>query len=91
MAHHSKRHRKSYHKSHRHSRKRNFVSKTLDNSVSVVKSTSRKYMPKVKNSLENVGSKVTSTASNSVPYLQRMTRSFFNMFSLNKTKKQRKH
>jgi hypothetical protein len=81
-----KHHRKNHRKNHRKTR-RNLLSKTLDNSVSLVKSSSKKYMPKVKQGLENVGAKVTTTASNSVPYLQRMTRNFFNMFSQNKTKK----
>jgi|LakMenE01Jun11ns_1017448.scaffolds.fasta_scaffold9939014_3 hypothetical protein len=70
--------------------RKNFVNKTVENSVSVVKSTSKKYMPKVKTGLENVGSKVVTTTQKSVPYLQQMTRKFFNMFG-SKTKKHRRH
>jgi hypothetical protein len=81
-------HRKSHRKSHRRY-KRNFVKRTLDSSVNIAKSTSKKYMPKVKTSVENMGSKVVRTGEKSVPYLQGVTRKFFNMFS--KTKKNRKH
>ena len=70
--------------------RKNFVNKTVENSVSVVKSTSKIYMPKVKTGLENVGSKVVTTTQKSVPYLQQMTRKFFNMFG-SKTKKHRRH
>ena len=69
---------------------KNFVNKTLENSVSVVKSTSKRYMPKVKSGLENVGSKVVTTTEKSVPFLQQMTRKFFGMFG-SKTKKHRRH
>jgi phage-related tail protein len=50
-------------KSHRRSNK-NFVGKSVSKGVNMVKSTSKKYMPKVKSSLENVGSVVSSTAQN---------------------------
>jgi hypothetical protein len=79
---------KSHRRSHRHSK--NFINKTVDNSMSVVKSTSQKYMPKVKTGLENVGSKVINTSKTSVPYLQRMTRKMFGLFS-GKTRKHRRH
>jgi|LakMenEpi03Aug12_release.lakeMendotaPanAssembly.Ray.scaffolds.fasta_scaffold3268378_1 hypothetical protein len=82
-------HRKSHRKSHRRRYKRNFVKRTLDSSVNIAKSTSKKYMPKVKTSVENMGSKVVHTGETSIPYLQKMTRKFFSMFS--KTKKNRKH
>jgi hypothetical protein len=68
---------------------KNIINKTVEQSVSVVKSTSRKYMPKVKSGLENVGSKVVKTGEQSVPFLQQMTRKFFSMFS-GKSKKNRK-
>lgn len=67
---------------------KNIINKTVEQSVSVVKSTSRKYMPKVKSGLENVGSKVVKTGEQSVPFLQQTTRNFFSMFS-GKTKKNR--
>jgi hypothetical protein len=77
-------------RSRRNRSSKNFVKKTVENSVSVVKSTSKKYMPKVKTGLESVGSKVVTTTEKSVPFLQQMTRKFFNMFG-SKTKKHRKH
>ena len=83
---------------HRHRRSRsskrrtskNLINKTVGKSVSFAKFTSKKYMPKVKTGLENVGSKVVDTTQKSVPYLQSMTRKFFGLFS-GKTKKHRKH
>jgi hypothetical protein len=60
----------------RHSR-RNILNKTVDSSVSIVKNTSKKYMPKVKTGLESVGSKVISSSQKSVPFLQRLTRKLF--------------
>ena len=58
--------------------RRNMVRKTLTKEVnvgvSVIKNTSKKYMPKVKTGLEDVGSKVTSTAKKSVPMLQQASR-----------------
>ena len=86
-------HRKS-HRSHRksHFRKKGKHSNNFMNStISVAKSTNKKYMPKVKNGLENVGSKVIKTGSQSIPFLQRMTRKVFGMFSKKKTKKHYKH
>ena len=75
----------------RSSRRRRRSSKNfVENSVSVVKSTSKKYMPKVKTGLESVGSKVVTTTEKSVPFLQQMTRKFFGMFG-SKTKKHRRH
>jgi hypothetical protein len=47
-------------------------------------------MPKVKSGLENVGSKVVKTGTQSVPFLQNMTRKFFGLFS-GKTRKKRKY
>jgi len=84
---------KSHHSRRRHrrnmSRSKNIVSKTLGTSVTTVKATSKKYMPKVKTGLENVGSKVIDTSKKSVPFLQRVTRKVFNMFGL-KTRKNRR-
>ena len=85
MGHH-RRHRHSHRRSHRHY-KRNILNNTLDKGVSVVKTTSHKYMPKVKSGLEGVGSKVIKTSKQSVPFLQRMTRKLFSGFS--STKKRR--
>ena len=75
--------------------RRNMVGKTLSKEVnagvSVIKTTSKKYMPKVKTGLEDVGSKVTSTAKKSVPMLQQASRKFFGLFGIGKgkTKKRR--
>jgi hypothetical protein len=79
----SKSHRKSHRRSGRKhsSSRKNIIKKTFDESVNVVKNTSKKYMPKVKSGLENVGSKVVSTGSKSIPFLQNMTRKFFGLFS----------
>jgi hypothetical protein len=84
--------RKSYRKSHRRSHKKKRYSNNFMNStVSVARSTNKKYMPKVKHGLENVGSKVIKTGTESVPFLQRMTRRAFGMFTRKKTKKHYKH
>jgi hypothetical protein len=80
MAHHRKSHRK--HSGKRNGSRKTLVKKSFDNSVQLVKSTSRKYMPKVKTGLENVGDKVITTGQQSVPFLQRMTRKVFSMFGL---------
>ena len=71
-------HRKS--RKSRKSRSRNMLNKTLKQSVSIVKTTSEKYMPKVKTGLENVGSKVIKSGKETVPYLQRLTRKIFSKF-----------
>lgn len=86
----SKYYRRSHGKSHRRSSKKNIIKKTFDQSINVVKSTSRKYMPKVKSGLENVGSKVVNSSSKTIPFLQNMTRKFFGLFS-NKKSKSRKN
>lgn len=89
MAH--RRHHRSARRSKRSSK--NIINKTIDQTVSVAKTTSKKYMPKVKSGLENVGSKVVKTGEQSIPFLQRMTRKFFGMFSSKsgKTRKHRRH
>jgi len=80
-------HRKRHRIMHKRSSK-NIIDKTYNQSISLAKNTSKKYMPKVKSGLENVGSKVVKTGENSVPFLQNMTRKFFGMFS-NKSKTRR--
>lgn len=83
-------HRKHHHSSSRKRKSsKNIINKTISQTVSVAKSTSKKYMPKVKTSIENIGSKVIKTGEQSIPFLQRMTRKFFGMFSGTKTKKNR--
>ena len=81
------RHRHRKHTSSKKRNNKNIINKTVGQGVSIVKSTSRKYMPKVKSGLENVGSTVIEKT---VPYLQRLTRQFFGLFS-GKTRKNRKH
>ncbi len=78
-----------YRHSRRHSRRRHSKQNIMNESVSVVKTTSRRYMPKVKHGLENVGASVTQTATKTVPFFQRMTRKIFEMFTTNK--KTRRH
>jgi hypothetical protein len=78
-------------KSSKHSNK-NIINKTIAQTISVTKSTSKKYMPKVKSGLENVGSKVIRTGKQTIPFLQQMTRKFFGIFtSKSKTRKHRRH
>ena len=81
-----------YRRHRKHFSKRN--SKNIINkSLSLVKSTSKKFLPKVKYNIENVGSKVVKTGEQSIPFLQRTARRFFGMFSnkSNKSKKHRRH
>jgi len=80
------------HKRHSHSKRSssNILNKTLNKSVSVAKSTSRKYMPKVKSGIEGVGSKVIKTSQQSIPFFQQMTRKFLNLFST-KTRKNKRY
>ena len=80
--HHRKTHR--HRKSRKTRKSRNMLNKTLNKSVSVVKTTSKKYMPKVKSGLETVGSKVIKSGKESVPYLQRLTRKVFGKFGVKK-------
>ena len=78
------------HRKHNSSKKRtnkNIINKTVGQGVSIVKSTSRKYMPKVKSGLENIGSAVVEK---SIPFLQRLSRKLVGLFS-GKTRKNRKH
>lgn len=88
MAHHRQRHRPTSKRRHT----KNIVNKTIQQSVAVAKTTSKKYMPKIKSGLENVGSNVIKTGQKSIPFLQQMTRKFFNIFSgKSKTKKNRQN
>ena len=84
--------------SRKHSRKNNRFRKTIRHGFHTVKTTSKKgfdtvksaskkYMPRVKSGLENVGSKVTKTATKSVPVLQKASRDLLNMFGIKKKTK----
>ena len=92
------------HKMHIMSAKRRAgIKKTLTNGVtkgvSIVKNTSKKYIPKVKKyipkvkeDIEIVGSKVTTTAKKSVHMLQQASRKLFGLFGVGKkSRKNRKH
>ena len=89
-------HTKKHHKQ-RHSLKtnkrgsNNFIKGTLNkgliNVKSVVKSTSKKYMPKVKMGLEKVGENVIDGSKQSVPFLQKITRKLFSVFGLKSRRK----
>jgi hypothetical protein len=61
----------------------------MNKSLSFVKTTSKKIVPKVTSGLKNVGSKVVKVGEKSIPFLQRTTRKFLGMFS-NKSKKHRR-
>ena len=89
MARHGTRINRRTRRNHRNRSYKNIVNKTVEQSVSTVKYTSKKYMPKVKSGLENVGSNVVKTGEQSVPFLQKTTRKFFSIFS-GKTKKNRR-
>jgi hypothetical protein len=82
----------------RHSRSKNIVKqgfkkgfktskKGFKKGFSVVKNTSKKYMPQVKTGLENVGSKVTKTATKSVPILQKASRDLLGVIGIKKKSK----
>jgi hypothetical protein len=81
---HTKKHRR------RHSLKKNkrssFFKHTLNKGVTnikrLVKTSSKKYMPKVKTGLENVGSNVINSSKKTVPFLQKITRKAFSVFGL---------
>ena len=60
------------------------LNKGFNKGFKTVKSTSRKYMPSVKSGLEGVGSKVTKTATKSIPILQKTTRDLFSMIGFKK-------
>jgi len=63
---------------------KNFIKRTFKTGINVAATTSKKYMPKVKTELESVGSKVTKTATKSVPALQKVTRKLFSMLGIKK-------
>ena len=77
-----KRHNKSYKK---RSNSRLMIQKSLSKGYNVAKTTTKKYAPKVKAGLENVGSKVTVVAKKSVPFIQKSADKILSLF--NKTKK----
>jgi len=77
----------------RRARVRSTITRDVTKGVSIVKNTSKKYMPKVKKELEEVGSNVTVVAKKSVPMLQQASRKFFSLFGISnsKSRKNRKN
>ncbi len=71
----------SHTRRHRKGRK-NIINATLNTGVAAVKTTSKKYMPKVKKGLEGVGSKVVRTSKKSVPLLRKLTRKLFSLIGI---------
>ena len=67
---------------HKRSHRKRSSSNLLNKGVEQVKTTSKKYMPKVKEGLEGVGAKVVKTSRKSVPFLKRMTRKLFSVFGI---------
>ena len=74
-------------KTRKHRKSNNILKKTVDKGVKVVKTTSKKYMPKVKSGLENVGSKVIKGSKRTVPYLQGLTRKALAAFSIKRQRR----
>lgn len=68
----------------RSKKNKNFIKRTFKTGMNTAATTSKKYMPKVKSGLENVGSKVTKTATRTIPVLQKTTRNLFSMLGLKK-------
>jgi len=56
----------------------------VKHSFSGVKTTSKKYMPRVKSGIEGVGAKVTETAVKTIPVLQKTTRDLFGAIGIKK-------
>ena len=73
-------------RSRRNGKNKNFINRTFKTGMNVATTTSKKYMPKVKTGIENVGSKVTKTATKSIPVLQKTTRNLFSMLGIKKKK-----
>ncbi len=71
-------------RSRRNKGNKHFIKRTLKTGMNVATTTSKKYMPKVKTGLESVGSKVTKTATKSIPALQKTTRKLFSMLGIKK-------
>lgn len=68
----------------RKNKNKNFIKRTFKTGLNTASTTSKKYMPKVKTGLESVGSKVTKTATKSIPVLQKTTRKLFSMLGIKK-------
>lgn len=65
-------------------RNKNFIKRTFKTGINAASTTSKRYMPKVKSGLEGVGSKVTKTATKTIPVLQKTTRNLFSILGLKK-------
>ncbi len=71
----------------RSSKNKNFIKRTLKTGMNVATTTSKKYMPRLKTRIEGVGSKVTKTATNTIPILQKTARNLFSMMKIKKSKR----
>ena len=83
-----------HHKRNNSRHKRRTSKNMLNKGMSVVKTTSQRYMPKVKTGLENVGSKVTNVASKgmsrTMPMVQKKARELLGMIGLNKSRRNKR-
>jgi hypothetical protein len=66
---------------------KNFIKRTLKTGMNIATTTSKKYMPRLKTRIEGVGSKVTKTATNTIPILQKTARNIFSMMKIKKSKR----
>lgn len=66
------------------SKNKNFIKRTFKTGMNVATTTSKKYMPRLKTRIEGVGSKVTKTARNTIPILQKTARNLFSMMKIKK-------
>lgn len=85
---------KRTHRHHKRTNKKRTSKNMLKKGLSVVQTTSQRYMPKVKTGLENVGSKVTNAASKgmsrTMPMVQRKARDLLGMIGLNKSRRNKR-
>jgi hypothetical protein len=60
------------------------------NMLSIANSTSRKFMPKVKHGLENVGNNVVKTGEQTLPFFQQITRKLLSFGANSKRRRRRR-
>ena len=82
----------SHYRKHKRTRRthRRRRSNRNKNMVSIANSTSRKFMPKVKHGLENVGNSVVKTGEQTLPFFQQITRKLLS-FGNSKRRRHRRH
>ena len=85
---------KRTHRHHKRNNKKRTSKNMLKKGLSVVQTTSQRYMPKVKTGLERVGSNVTNAASKgmsrTMPMVQRKARDLLGMIGLNKSRRNKR-